>query len=185
MEKTKNNKAYILIMAAVAALFVIIYTLVGGGSSSDEGNGCHMNQTSAFGQGQQAMWLDAPTAVQAATLAGFEFKYPENPSDKYTVVTFKTYSNQIFEVIFSNEAGEKGLQFDKAYTCDGSKIYNVKQTYAMIATKELGRHEVTSYGDGEKISLAVWSEGDYSYGIDATGCPLSEDEIAALIAQME
>lgn len=185
MEKKMDKKAYILIMAAVAGIFVILFTLFGGGAGTTEGNGCHMNQTSAFGQGQQAMWLDAPTAVQAATLAGFEFTYPEHPSEKYTVTTYRVYMNQISEVIFSDENGEKGLQFDKAYTCDGSKVYVVNAKYAMIATKEISGHEVTTYGDGETVSLAVWSVGDYSYGIDAAENPLPEEEIAAMIAQME
>jgi hypothetical protein len=55
----------------------------------------------------------------------------------------------------------------------------------MVLTKELAGHEVTSYGDGEKIFLAVWSEGDYSYGIDAVGAPMTEEEIASLIERME
>ena len=185
MNEKKSNKTYILLMAAAAGIFVILFTIFGRGSAADEGNGCHMNQTPAFGQGQQAMWLDAPSSVQAATLAGFEFTYPEHPSDQFTVTTYKAYTNQIFEVIFSDESGKKGLQFDKAYTCDGSKVYKVKSTFPMILTKELGGHEVTIYGDEDAFSLAVWSVGDYSYGIDASGNPLSEEEMATLISKME
>ena len=120
------------------------------------------------------MWLDFDSLRAASLIANFEVEMPENPQpDLYPNVHYRAYTNVVVEEWFTNDEDEEGVRFSKAYTCDGSELYEANITFRSTNIVDVGDIEVTERGDGDTISMASWSIGDYSYSILALNTPIS------------
>lgn len=151
-------------------------------SQQDTINGCNMNPQSAFGQSTASVWTDHEGYASAKVIAGFDFDTPEDPSAVYTNVHYRTYTSQIFEIYYTNDAEEEGLKFSKAYTCNGAQVYTASRQFRSVVIEDVGGYEVQESGDGETVSIAFWVDGDYSYTILAND-PLPKDRIEELILE--
>ena len=81
------------------------------------------------------------------------------------------------EVICTDE--QQQLRIRKALSGeDISGDYNV---YAETGTLTVGQLEITVNGNDGLVHVATWTDGGYSYAVDASA-GLSEDALSALIA---
>ena len=58
-------------------------------------------------------------------------------------------------------------------------------TFRSTIIETIGDVDVTERGDGEKIAMATWYVGDYSYGILALEHPLDKDVMEELVRQLK
>lgn len=181
MEEKKNSeKNYMLIILGVVALIAIVMTL--GGSNAVKPDGCGTTPISPFGQQQQAMWIDFDSLRAASLIAGFETELPENPlADEYPNDNYRAFTDVMVEVYYTNDAGEDGVRFGKAHTCDGREVYEPNITFRSTNIVDVGDLEVTERGDGETISMATWAEGEYSYGILTLDDPVPKEVMENMI----
>ena len=188
MDESKKSgisaKTYVLIVIAIAAIGVLIMTLTNG--KELQGNACGVNYQSPFGQQQTAMWIDVDSLRAASLIANFEAEIPENPQpDLYPNTNFRAFTNVVIEEWFTNDAGEEGVRFSKAYTCDGSELYEPNVTFRSTNIVDVGGLEVTERGDGETVSMASWSIGEYSYSVLSLKTPLEKDVLEELDKEMK
>ncbi|MCR5795657.1 MAG: hypothetical protein K6G61_09995 [Solobacterium sp.] len=180
----KNKSNYLYIGLLGLAVVVFVYFMSKQGNLATQGNGCGVNAYSAFGQAPSGAWVDLTSAYQSETVAKFPFEVPEDLQEKYGEIKYRAYSNAVNEVQYIDAEGNKTLQLDKAYTCDGSEIYELNEKYRAVLTKDINGCEVIEYGDGEKVNVAMWADGDYSYGLICSA-GMDTEEAEALIAELK
>ena len=182
-QKPGYTKSFILVMAVLMAAGVLIFMIISGRSQQETINGCGVNPQSAFGQTTQSVWVEHDGYAAAAVLAGFDFETPDTPLKDYPVPVYRTYTQQIMEVSWRNEAGEEGILFSKAYTCNGAEVYHANRQFRSVVIETVGGYEVQESGDGDTVGMAFWVDGDYSYTIMALDHPLAKDAIEELIRE--
>lgn len=120
---------------------------------------------------------------EAKAIVGFDLQLPE-AQDPYTKIVISVVDNSMLEVSFQTADGsEEGFCIRKAQgDSDISGDYN---TYASTETVTVGGRTVTMKGDGTTVSAATWTDGAYTYAIDAQAHPMSADDMTALIAAID
>ena len=184
-KKGMNSFTAIVLIAAAAVIFFFMLSK-GESPASSKADGCGVNFQSAWGQTPSAVWLDFNTYNEAKAISTFDITYPEQPLADYPNETYKAYSRQVMEVAWKNDAGEEGLRFSKAYTCNGYEIYEPEDgEYRSIQLMDVGGIDVREYGDGEKVSMLFFVKGDYSYTILMTENPMVREEAEAFVSQID
>ena len=179
-----NAKSLIMIAGMIAAIALVGYIMTITGQMKTS-SGCNVNPQSPWGQSQPSVWVDLDTYGEAKAVTNFDFTYPETPRSEYPDIHYRAYTKEIFEVWYTDDAGKEGIRMAKKYSCDGSEIYEVKKEYRSVNIVDIGDVEVKEYGDGESVSVASWSVGDYSYEILVTEDPMAKEELEALIPKMK
>ena len=186
--RQKNSgyaKSYMLILAIVIAIGVMIFMIVSRrGEKETTINGCGVNPQSAFGQTTQSVWVDHEGYAAAKVLAGFDFETPDQPLADYAHVHYRTYTQQIFEISWRNDADKEGILFSKAYTCNGAQVYKANRNFRSVVVETVGDIEVQESGDGESVAMAFWVDGDYSYTIMALDDPQPKEDIENMIKEI-
>ena len=131
-------------------------------------------------------WESYDTADAAASAAGFDLTAPEEisgSSAKTWQVMKSDDGSVIFEILYeAGTDGERAAYVRKAPgTDDISGDYN---NYAEIETLDEGGRSVTMKGNDGLVTLALWTDGGYSYALNVTG-GLSRSDIAALVAEIQ
>ncbi len=179
--KSGYAKSYMIILAIVMAVGVMIAMIVSRKTEPETANGCGVNPQSAFGQTTQSVWVDQAGYAAAKVSAGFDFETPDQPLTDYPAVHYRTFSYQIMEVSWRNEAGEEGIMFSKAYTCNGAQIYQANRQFRSVVVETVDGLEVQESGDGDTVGMAFWTDGDYSYTIMALDHPLPKETMEDLV----
>jgi hypothetical protein len=124
-------------------------------------------------------FVSCETMQDAAKLAGFEMTAPETV-DGYPDRAISAIEKDMIQVDFTG--GDNRLTLRKAAGSDDvSGDYN---TYAETNAVTVGELSVTMKGNDGQVSVATWTDGGYSYAIDASGAALSADQAAALVQQI-
>lgn len=119
---------------------------------------------------------DYETLAAAAQAAGFSLSVPETVSG-FQRGGIQVLNNEMIQVFFGS--GEDEILIRKAAGSeDISGDYNV---YAETGTLTAGQLEITVKGNDGLVHVATWTDGGYSYAVDASA-GLSEDALSALIA---
>lgn len=132
-------------------------------------------------------WETYDTLADAAKAAGFEMSVPERPR-MFTETTYQVLKDgdqTILEVLYSAEDSGEQMVIRKASGAeedtDISGDYNV---YNEMNTVTVGEYEVTLKGNDQKVNLATWTSGDYTYSLDCTS-GITTEKITAFIGDMQ
>ncbi|MBR3364445.1 MAG: hypothetical protein IKG53_06185 [Solobacterium sp.] len=187
--KIKNDvisNLYKIIGLVLVAGGVIAFTLLSGNRNSNTADGCRVNEYSPFGQAQQGVWVELNSYAEAYAVSYFDMEYPEKPFAEYPNDHYRAFKRMFMEVYYTDDTGSEGVRFTKGYTCNGAEVYDTdNMTFRSTVVETVGDVDVTERGDGEKISMATWYVGDYSYGILALEHPLDKDVMEALVQQLK
>ena len=122
-------------------------------------------------------WQDYDSLSDACDAVGYDFTIPEI-IDGHDGIHFSVLGDgEIIEAVFGEDDGE--ITIRKAPGAeDISGDYN---TYESTEKVTVGGIEVTLKGDGEKVNLATWTLGDYTYSVMARGGLLA-DTMTAMVS---
>ena len=180
------SNLYKIIGLVLVAGGVIAFTLLSGNRNSNTTDGCRVNEYSPFGQAQQGVWVDLNSYAEAYAVSYFDMEFPEKPLPAYPNDHYRAFKRMFMEVYYTDDAGSEGVRFTKGYTCNGAEVYDTDgMTFRSTVIETVGDVDVTERGDGEKIAMATWYVGDYSYGIQALEHPLDKDVMEALVRQLK
>ena len=105
-------------------------------------------------------WKEYGSASELEQAAGFPVPLPALP-EGYEAVLYQAIPGQLAEVRFSG-GGDTLIYRAGLGTEDMSGDYNV---YPAVQTVEEGGVSVTCKGDGDTVSLALWSRDGYSFSL--------------------
>ena len=109
-------------------------------------------------------FTDYATYAEAEAAAGFPFGVPEEIGG-YDTVSYRVADDlSLFEVIYSN--GDASLTARKAP--GGWNVSGDNNQYTQEVAQTLQGVNVTCWGDGESLFLAMWTVDDYSYSLGAS-----------------
>lgn len=103
------------------------------------------------------------TAAEAAAAVGFDTELPEAiaASDK---VVYRVMDGVLLEVIYF----ENDVEVARIRKAVGAAdISGVNTLFTAEEVQDVNGRQVTFKGDSEKIQLAIWTEGEYTYSIFA------------------
>lgn len=107
---------------------------------------------------------DCGTLAEAEQAAGFSFQLPDRLPGWVSTPTIRAIPSSLIEV--SYHGTDESLVLRKGPGSeDISGDYN---TYPQVSTVEIGGRQVTVKGEGDTISTATWTDGEYSYAIHST-----------------
>ena len=107
-------------------------------------------------------FTDYATYEEAETAVGFKFGVPEQLGG-YDTVSYRV-AGTLFEVIYSNDTAS--LTARKAP--GGWDISGDNNQYTVEVAQTLAGVDVTCWGEGDTLFLAMWSTDDYSYSLSAS-----------------
>ncbi len=109
-------------------------------------------------------FTDYATYAEAEAAAGFPFGVPEEIGG-YDTVSYRVADDlSLFEVIYAS--GDASLTARKAP--GGWNISGDNNQYTQEVAQTLQGVNVTCWGDGESLFLAMWTVDDYSYSLSAS-----------------
>lgn len=109
-------------------------------------------------------FMDYTTYEEAEAAAGFTFGVPEEIGS-YRATAYRVAENlSLFEVIY--EDGDATLTARKAP--GGWNISGDYNDYTVEIAETLAGVNVSCWGEGDALFLAMWTVGDYSYSLSAT-----------------
>lgn len=110
---------------------------------------------------------------------GFEVAVPEKLGEFERTALFSI--DTLAQVIYAD--GEQELCY-RVSPADGGDNSGDYVDYEQMKTEKVGEISVTFKGDGEKVSLAIWTQNgyDYSVGIRETG--VSMDEMVSILNEL-
>lgn len=124
-------------------------------------------------------WEDCSSLEEAQQLAGFSIQVPDS-IDGYPARSIQVMDTSIIQVLYEAENDQQILIRKGTGSDDISGDYN---TYSETEQITINEHDVTLRRNDGKIMVAIWSDGSYSYAIDASG--LTSEEMTALIEQVQ
>lgn len=123
-------------------------------------------------------FVDCDTAADAEKIAGFPMEAPET-IDGYDAPVIQAVENDTFQYIYSNaDGGEILIRKVAGGDADVSGDYN---EYENEQTTDDG---VTLRGDGDSVTVAIWSKDGYSYCVRVEG-GASMETVTDLVAQVK
>lgn len=124
-------------------------------------------------------FVDCACLEDAARLAGFEMTVPETVCE-YRQTGIQAIEKNLIQV-FYGEGEEESARIRKGVgTDDISGDYNI---YEQEYTAAVGDLKVTMKGSDGQVSLAIWTNGGYTYSVSVKN-PISVEAISALIAEI-
>ena len=123
-------------------------------------------------------FIDCSSLAEASQVAGFGVRAPKSVGD-YDRASISAIDGELIDILY--ESGDDTVRVRKgAGTEDISGDYN---SYAETAVSEVDGMDVTMKGDGGRVSLAVWTSGEYTYSVSASA-GMSRTEMADLIREI-
>ena len=125
-------------------------------------------------------FVDCTTLADAAKLTGFDIVVPDSV-DGFDTRTIQVMDNKMIQVIYTK--GDNNLLIRKQAGSDD--ISGDYSEYAETNTVTLGNLAVTMKGENGMVSVAIWTDGGYTYAVDAQDVPMSSDTIGSLIGTVQ
>lgn len=123
-------------------------------------------------------WTECTDIKDAENRAGFSFEIPE-AIEGYSLAWVQNMNTTIIEVVYESTDGR--IYFRKGPGSDDiSGDYN---TYAESKQVTVGSYDVTMKGNDGTVSLAMWTDGGFSYVVSVPN--MSEEFVADLIRQIK
>lgn len=127
-------------------------------------------------------WQDFESLEEAVKAVGFDFVAPDALAgcDKTAYQAITNEGDQIIEVLYLN-GEERQVSVRKA---PGSEnISGMYTRFDQVEQVAVDGRSVTMSGDGETVSLATWTDGDYSFSVYADN-GLAQGDMAQLVSQI-
>ena len=126
-------------------------------------------------------FVSCDNMTAAAELAGFEITLPQSLPNWITETEIRVIEGEMIEVVSAGEDG-KELRIRKAVGSeDISGDYNSYEEASEITVGEL---TVALKGHDDKINVATWSDGKYTFSIVCSE-GLSQDNISAMVTDIK
>ena len=123
-------------------------------------------------------FIDCSSLAEASQVAGFGVRVPESVGD-YDRTSISAIDGELIDILY--ESGDDTIRVRKGVgTEDISGDYN---SYAETAVFQVDGMDVTMKGDCGRVSLAVWTSGEYTYSVSASA-GMSRTEMADLICEI-
>ena len=125
-------------------------------------------------------FVDCATLADAAKLTGFDIVVPDSV-DGFDTRTIQVMDNKMIQVIYTK--GDNNLLIRKQAGSDD--ISGDYSQYSETNTAALGSLQVTMKGEDGMVSVAIWTDGGYTFAVDAQDVPMDVDAITALIGTIQ
>ena len=125
-------------------------------------------------------FVDCATLADATKLTGFDIVVPDSV-DGFDTRTIQVMDNKMTQVIYAK--GENKLLIRKQAGSDD--ISGDYSQYSEANTAALGSLQVTMKGENEMVSVAIWTDGGYTYAVNAQDIPMDVDTITALVGTVQ
>lgn len=173
----KKNTSFVYLVLSLVGVVMIISLIF---RQQNQDQGCNVNPQSPWGQSQASVWTAFDRYEEARVIADFDFQYPkmDGSIEKYAV-----YTKELLQVTVLKDDTEQ-YRLMKAYTCGAKELYAPQKDYALIQKETISGINVRMYGDQERVNIANWSIGDYSYGLYSEK-GLTKEELTDFVEQMK
>lgn len=135
------------------------------------------------GIGTPNPFAEVSTLNEAAEIAGFALAVPDAPESHPNRVIRAT--DGMIEILYLNTTAEEDESFEEAYrirkAIGSEDISGDYHDYDNIQTEAIGKTNVTLKGNGSVWSVIIWTEGAYTYAIDAQEHPLTMQAVSLLM----
>lgn len=122
-------------------------------------------------------FADYATMEEAEKAAGFSLTAPETV-DGYSEKLIQVMSGSMIQIIFRDSEENRLFIRKEAGSEDISGDYN---NYTEINTISVDGREVTMKGENGLVSVAIWTEGAYTYAVTADN-PMAQDAMTVLVS---
>ena len=125
-------------------------------------------------------FITCETMNDAAQVAGFSMELPKNLPEWVQSSTIRAVESSMIEVVYQGEQEQLTLRKGIG-TQDISGDYSV---YSETSTKDINGCPVTLKGYSEKVMVATWSSGDYTYAVQAAD-GLDYETMVSIVSDMK
>lgn len=177
---TMMKRCIALAMSAALALSI---TACGSSSKPATSQSGSASDTSAvLGENTQIPnpWQDFESLEEAVKAVGFDFVAPDALAGCDKIAYQAIPDDRIIGVLYLN-GEERQVIIRKAP--GGENISGVYSQFDKLEQVEVDGRSVTMSGDGETVSLATWTDGDYSFSVYADN-GLAQGDMAQLVSQI-
>ena len=180
MMTTMMKRCIALAMSAALALSI---TACGSSSKpSASQSGSASDASTVLGEDVQIPnpWKDFESLEEAVKAVGFDFVAPDALAGCDQIAYQAIPDDRIIGVLYLN-GEERQVIIRKAP--GGENISGVYSQFDKLEQVEVDGRSVTMSGDGETVSLATWTDGDYSFSVYADN-GLAQGDMAQLVSQI-
>lgn len=177
---TMMKRCIALAMSAALALSI---TACGSSSKpSASQSGSASDASTVLGEDVQIPnpWKDFESLEEAVKAVGFDFVAPDALAGCDKIAYQAIPDDRIIGVLYLN-GEERQVIIRKAP--GGENISGVYSQFDKLEQVEVDGRSVTMSGDGETVSLATWTDGDYSFSVYADN-GLAQGDMAQLVSQI-
>lgn len=177
---TMMKRCIALAMSAALALSI---TACGSSSKpSASQSGSASDASTVLGEDVQIPnpWKDFESLEEAVKAVGFDFVAPDALAGCDQIAYQAIPDDRIIGVLYLN-GEERQVIIRKAP--GGENISGVYSQFDKLEQVEVDGRSVTMSGDGETVSLATWTDGDYSFSVYADN-GLAQGDMAQLVSQI-
>lgn len=177
---TMMKRCIALAMSAALALSI---TACGSSSKpSASQSGSVSDASTVLGEDVQIPnpWKDFESLEEAVKAVGFDFVAPDALAGCDKIAYQAIPDDRIIGVLYLN-GEERQVIIRKAP--GGENISGVYSQFDKLEQVEVDGRSVTMSGDGETVSLATWTDGDYSFSVYADN-GLAQGDMAQLVSQI-
>ena len=177
---TMMNRCIALAMSAALALSI---TACGSSSKpSASQSGSASDASTVLGEDVQIPnpWKDFESLEEAVKAVGFDFVAPDALAGCDQIAYQAIPDDRIIGVLYLN-GEERQVIIRKAP--GGENISGVYSQFDKLEQVEVDGRSVTMSGDGDTVSLATWTDGDYSFSVYADN-GLAQGDMAQLVSQI-
>jgi hypothetical protein len=128
-------------------------------------------------------WVDCESIADAEKLAGFTVILPKTIPDDYTQKTIEAVKDDMVQIVY--KTGENQIVFRQSKGSDD--ISGDYTEYKENNTLTVGTLKITAKGNGGKVNVATWVNGEYAFAISANpdGKGLDNQAINDMINSMD
>lgn len=154
-----------LIAITLCAIMALSFTACGSKSNSPSNQSSAVsssNSSTKIGEGSVQIpnpFVECKTIADAEKIAGFKIAVPEKMPEGYQQHAILAIENDLIEIDYVNGKDEITIRKGKGSE-DISGDYN---SYKETNTLTVGNLQITTKGEGGKVNVATWVDGDYSF----------------------
>lgn len=178
-------KAKQVITMVVCVTMILSMTACGDNNSGRSKVKTHDSSETVTDNGENVQipepWTECSDIEEAEKKAGFSFDIPET-IEGYKIGLIQNQDQSMIEVIY--EAVDSSE--DTVYIRKGSGTDDISGDYNSYSESKkviIDSYAVTMKGDNGTVSLATWTDGEFSYAVSIP--KMSEEFVAAIIRQMK
>lgn len=150
-----------IIAFVLCFIFIFSLTACNSGSNEAEDTPAPERETVQLSNPFQ----ECQSLEEASELAGFEISVPDAVGE-YSERIIRVISNEMIEVLYSKPESDSRIAIRKA---TGSKeISGDYNQYKVTNEAAVGELQVTMKGNDTNVSVAIWTNGNYSFSVSST-----------------